>query len=102
MNRYFALIPVVLVLLTSCETEVVEECAIPATNRVINNTICTPDIELDGDVIADELVYLDSVEVEVNAGNYDVSAEMAFISLCEDQNWNFDIECGELVILTVE
>jgi hypothetical protein len=102
MNRYFALIPIVFVLLTSCEPEVVEECAIPATIRVINNTICTPDIELDGDVIADELVYLDSVEVEVNAGNYDVSAEMAFISLCEDQNWNFDIECGELVILTVE
>jgi hypothetical protein len=48
------------------------------------------------------LVYLDSVEVEVNAGNYDVSAEMAFISLCADQSWNFDIECGELVILTVE
>ena len=102
MNRsLFAIPAIALLLMTGCE-EAVEECAVKATIRVINNTICTPDIELDGDVIAESLVYLDSVDVLVNAGNYDVKAEMAFISFCEDQSWNFDLECGDMVVLTVE
>lgn len=102
MSRSLFAIPVIaLLLMTGCE-EAVEECAVKATIRVINNTICTPDIELDGDVISESLVYLDSVDVLVNAGNYDVKAEMAFISFCEDQSWNFDLECGDMVVLTVE
>ena len=103
MNRSLFILPAIaLLLFTGCEAEVVEECAVKATIRVINNTLCTPDIELDGDVIADGLLYGDSVDVEVNASNYDVKAEMAFISFCEDQSWNFDVECGELKILTVQ
>lgn len=102
MNRsLFAISAIALLSMTGCE-EAVEECAVKATIRVINNTICTPDIELDGDVISESLVYLDSVDVLVNAGNYDVKAEMAFISFCEDQSWNFDLECGDMVVLTVE
>jgi hypothetical protein len=102
MNRSLLILPAfALVLIAGCKPDV-EECAVKATIRVINNTVCTPDIELDGDVIADGLLYGDSVDVEVDASNYDVKAEMAFISLCEDQSWNFDVECGELKILTVE
>jgi hypothetical protein len=103
MNRSLFVLPAfALVLIAGCKTEVVEECAVKATIRVINNTYCTPDIELDGDVIVEGILIGDSIDVEVNANNYDVKAEMAFISLCEDQSWNFDVECGELKILTVQ
>lgn len=64
--------------------------------RVINNTVCTPDIEIDGDLMEADMSILDSTEYEVDAGSYTVRAKMALISACEDRSETFQTECGNL------
>ena len=64
--------------------------------RVVNNTVCTPDIEFDGDLMEADMPILDSTEYEVDAGSITVRAKMAFISACEDRSETITTECGGL------
>ena len=73
--------------LTVCEGD-------KAIIRVVNNTVCTPDIEIDGDLMEADMPILDSTEYEVDAGSYTVRAKMALISACEDRSETFTTECG--------
>jgi len=82
------------ILLTSC-TEDILECDNKATIWIINNTVCTPDIEVNGDLFIGDLDILDSISYAADAGTYDLRAKMALISACTDSEETIVTECGE-------
>lgn len=73
--------------LTVCEGD-------KAIIRVVNNTVCTPDIEFNGDLMEADMPILDSADYEVDAGSIKVRAKMATISACEDRTETITTECG--------
>ena len=79
-----------------CGGETVECEGDKAIIRVVNNTVCTPDIEIDADLMEADMPILDSTEYAVDAGSYTVRAKMAFISACEDRSETIETECGGL------
>ena len=79
--------------LTSCKDDILE-CDDKATIVIVNNTVCTPEIEVNGDLYL-EMNPLDSVEYAADAGTYDLRAKMALISACVDSEETFNTECGE-------
>ena len=68
---------------------------------VVNYTDCTPNIEVDGDVVAIDLganiledAPGDSVTVELDAGTYTIKADLPLITLCTEQTTNIETTCG--------
>ena len=79
--------------LTGCKEDM-ELCDEKAMIWIVNNTVCTPDIEVNGDLVQADIPALDSISYEADAGAYDVDAKMALISACEDHNETINTECG--------
>ena len=86
---------------TGCEEPIACDEGNKATLTVYNYTICTPTIEVDGDVVAEDLTATlledvpgDSVVIELDEGSYTISAELSFISLCEEDETTIDAVCG--------
>jgi hypothetical protein len=82
------------ILLTSCDDDILE-CDNKATIWIINNTVCTPDIEVNGDLFVGDMEILDSISYSADAGTYDMRAKMALISACSDAEESIATECGE-------
>ena len=80
--------------LISCDDDILE-CDNKATIWIINNTVCTPDIEVNGDLFVGDMEILDSISYEADAGSYDLRAKMALISACNDAEETIETECGE-------
>ena len=68
---------------SALHARIVAECDNKATIVIVNNTVCTPEILVNGDLFL-EMNPLDSVEYAADAGTYDLRAKMALISLCVD------------------
>lgn len=88
---------------TGCEQPLECEEGNKATLTVYNYTVCTPTIEVDGDVVpggedlnATFLVDVpgDSVVIELDEGTYNVSAELSFITLCTERDTTIETMCG--------
>jgi hypothetical protein len=79
--------------LSACQDDILE-CDNKATIVIVNNTVCTPEILVNGDLFL-EMNPLDSVEYAADAGTYDLRAKMALISACVDSEETFATECGE-------
>ena len=79
--------------LSACKSDILE-CDNKATIVMVNNTVCTPEIKVNGDLFL-EMDPLDSVEYAADEGTYDVLAKMALISACVDSEETFNTECGE-------
>ena len=79
--------------LSACQNDILE-CDNKATIVIVNNTVCTPEILINGDLFL-EMNPLDSVEYAADAGTYDLRAKMALISLCVDSEETINTECGE-------
>tara|TARA_B110000285_G_scaffold184133_1_gene208595 strand:+ start:2163 stop:2483 length:321 start_codon:yes stop_codon:yes gene_type:complete len=88
-----ALLP--LFALTSCKDDILE-CDDKATIWIINNTVCTPDVEINGDLFVGDMSILDSASYQADAGSYDIVAKMAFISACEDSEETIETDCGQV------
>ena len=82
-----------LLAMTSCQEDLVE-CNDKAIIWIVNKTVCTPDIEVNGDLLVGDMAILDSISFEADAGIYDIEAKMAFISACEDQSVKLETDCG--------
>ena len=86
---------------TGCEEPITCDEGNKAILTVYNYTICTPTIEVDGDVVAEDLtgtlledVPGDSVVIELDEGSYTISAELSFISACTEDETTIDAVCG--------
>ena len=87
---------------TGCEEPIIAcDDGNKAILTVYNYTICTPTIEVDGDVVAEDLTATlledvpgDSVVIELDEGSYTISAELSFISLCDEDETTIDAVCG--------
>ena len=79
--------------LSACQDDILE-CDNKATIVIVNNTVCTPEILVNGDLFL-EMNPLDSVEYAADAGTYDLRARMAVISVCVDSEETIATECGE-------
>lgn len=84
-----------LIALTACQDNILE-CEDKATIWIVNETVCTPDVEINGDLIIADLAAFDSVSFSANEGTYDIDAKMAFISACEDLSESLVTECGQM------
>lgn len=100
MRTIFSL-AAVLMLVTGCDdnTEACDE-GNKAVITVFNNSLCTPDVSVDGEQIATDMGILATQSVEVDAGNIDVEFDLSFISLCTAFNTTVTVACGDSV--TVE
>ncbi|MDA0946664.1 MAG: hypothetical protein RLZZ314_1149 [Bacteroidota bacterium] len=86
---------------TGCEEPLSCEEGNKATLTVYNYTACTPNIEVDGEVVAYDLgatfiedVPGDSVVVLLDAGSYTIKADLPLITLCTEQTTTIETECG--------
>ena len=86
---------------TGCEEPLACEEGNKATLTVYNYTACTPNIEVDGEVVAIDLgatfiedVPGDSVTVELDAGTYTIKADLPLITLCTEQTTTIETMCG--------
>jgi hypothetical protein len=86
---------------TGCEEPITCDEGNKAVLTVYNYTICTPTIEVDGDVVAEDLTATlledvpgDSVVIELDEGSHTISAELSFISFCEEDETTIDAVCG--------
>lgn len=70
-------------------------CDDKATIWIVNNTICTPDIRVNGDLLITDLAPLDSMEFLADEGTQKIQSNMAFISLCVDREEDISTLCGE-------
>lgn len=93
-NLLYTLLAAGVVVIAGCGEDTVVCDGDKAIIRVVNNTVCTPDIEIEGDLMEADMPILDSAEYEVDAGSYTVRAKMALISACEDRSETFETECG--------
>ena len=65
--------------LVSCDEDILE-CDNKTIIWIIINTVCTPDIEVNGDLFVGDMEILDSISYEADVGSYDLLAKMALIS----------------------
>ncbi|MDG1674146.1 MAG: hypothetical protein P8H88_01745 [Flavobacteriales bacterium] len=86
---------------TGCEEPLVCDEGNKATLTVYNYTACTPDIVVDGDVVAEDLgatfitgVPGDSVVIELEEGSYLIKADLPFITLCTERDTTIETMCG--------
>ncbi len=91
-------------LLASCENFATEVCdeGNKAVITVLNNSLCTPDVSVNGDEIASDLGVLEQVSVEVNAGTHDVTTDLSLFTICTPLDWEVELACGDTVHLTFE
>jgi len=91
---------VALLLVTGCDdnTEACDE-GNKAVITIFNNSLCTPDVSVDGDEIASDMGILSLETVEVDAGNIDVEFDLAFISLCTAFDTAVTVACGDSVYI---
>ena len=55
---------------------------------------CVPDIKLNGEIVAFQLMAGDSVEIELSQGSYVVRADLPLVSLCVDEDTLIEAVCG--------
>ena len=86
---------------TGCEKPLECDNGNKAMLTVVNYTDCTPNIEVDGDVVAIDLganiledAPGDSVTVELDAGTYTIKADLPLLTLCTEQTTNIETTCG--------
>ena len=86
---------------TGCEKPTECDSGNKAMLTVVNYTACTPNIEVDGDVVATDLgatiledVPGDSVTVELDEGTYTIKADLPLITLCSEQTTDIETMCG--------
>lgn len=87
-----------------CDDGVTEVCdeGNKAVITVYNNSLCTPDVSVNGDEIASDLGILDQVSVEVDAGTHDVTTNLSLITTCTELDWEVEVACGDSIMLTFE
>lgn len=85
-----------------CEEPITCDEGNKAILTVYNYTICTPTIEVDGDVVAEDLTATlvvdvpgDSVVIELDEGSHTISAELSLFTFCQEKDTTFDASCGE-------
>ena len=91
-------------LFASCDDGVTEVCdeGNKAVITVFNNSLCTPDVSVNGDEIASDLGILDQVSTEVDAGTHDVTTNLSLITTCTELDWEVEVACGDTILLTFE
>ena len=91
-------------LLVSCKSDITEVCneGNKAVITVYNNSLCTPDVSVNGDEIASDLGILDEVSVQVDAGSHEVTTTLSLFTLCTALDWEVEVACGDTVLLTFE
>jgi len=91
-------------LFASCDDGVTEVCdeGNKAVITVFNNSLCTPDVSVNGDEIASDLGILDQVSTEVDAGTHDVTTNLSLIATCTELDWEVEVACGDTILLTFE
>lgn len=87
--------------LTGCEEPLLCDEGNKATLTVYNYTACTPNILVDGDVVAEDLgatfitgVPGDSVVIELEEGSYLIKADLPLITLCTERDTTIETMCG--------
>ena len=78
---------------TGCEEPLTCEEGNKATLTVYNNTLCTPMIKANGDDMV-EIEALGSAVIELDAGTYDIDADLALISACVETDTTIETVCG--------
>ena len=78
---------------TGCEEPLTCEEGNKDTLTVYNNTLCTPMIEANGDDMV-EIEALGSAVIELDAGTYDIDADLALISACVETDTTIETVCG--------
>ena len=102
--RNFAVLLTAFALMTGCDDGVTEVCddGNKAVITIYNNSLCTPDISVGGDLVASDLGTFDEVSVEVDAGTYDVTTNLSLFTTCTELEWTADVACGDSVLFTFE
>lgn len=59
------------------------------------NFACAPDITINGDTVAFQLMAGDSVEIELNQGSYYVRSRLPLITACVEEDTLIEAVCGE-------
>ena len=89
-----------LVLVTGCDDNTIEcDAGNKAVITIYNNSLCTPDVSVNGDEIASDMGILSTETVEIDAGSTDVEFDLAFISLCTALDTTFTVACGDSVYI---
>ena len=78
---------------TGCEEPLACEEGNKAILTVYNNTLCTPMIEANGDDMV-EIEALGSAVIELDAGTYDIYADLALITACVEADTTIETVCG--------
>ena len=88
-------------LLASCDDGVTEVCdeGNKAVIEIFNNSICTPDVSVNGNDVATDMGILATQTLEVDAGDIDVEFDLAFISLCTALDTTFTVARGDTVVV---
>lgn len=91
-------------LFAGCEDSVTEVCdeGNKAVITVYNNSLCTPDVSIDGDLVASDLGTFDEVSTEVDAGTFDVTTNLSLFTTCTELEWEVEVACGDSILLTFE
>ena len=56
---------------------------------------CVPDIKLNGEIVAFQLMAGDSVEIELSQGSYVIRTDLPLITLCTEEDTLIEAVCGE-------
>ena len=88
-------------LFASCDDGVTEVCdeGNKAVIEIFNNSVCTPDVSVNGDDVASDMGILATQTVEVDAGDIDVEFDLAFISVCTALDTTVTVACGDTVLV---
>ena len=88
-------------LFASCDDGVTEVCdeGNKAVIEIFNNSVCTPDVSVNGDDVATDMGILATQTVEVDAGDIDVEFDLAFISVCTALDTTVTVACGDTVLV---
>lgn len=91
-------------LFVGCDSLITEVCdeGNKAVITVYNNSLCTPNVSVNGDEIVSDLGILDEISVEVDAGSHEVSTTLSLFTLCTALDWEVEVACGDTVLLTFE
>lgn len=89
-----------LLLITGCKDNTVAcDEGNKAVITIFNNSLCTPDVSVDGDNVASDMGILSTETVEVDAGDIDVDFDLAFISLCTALDTTVTVACGDSIYI---
>ena len=85
---------------TGCEKPIACEESNKATLTITNLTVCTPDIEINGDVevanFGDNTIdaYGTTVVIELDEGTYDIEGKLPLLTACVERDTTIETVCG--------